>query len=121
MNEYLKDDKENSLKDKLVELKEYINRNKYNAKFELISGDVKLSYLKPKEILVYVNEQLYYFEDIFSELYKKSELPPFFYIYCDKETKTKLNSISPETGKKIKYDLITYIKKYKYFQSTSGC
>lgn len=102
-------------------LKNYINKFDPEMKFEVVSGDVKLAYFKPKEILVYINDDLFFFDDIFGELYGKSQIPSFFYIYCDKETKRKLNIINSNTNKKKKYELIEYIKKYKEFQSTVGC
>ena len=102
-------------------LKNYINKFDPEMKFEVVSGDVKLAYFKPKEILVYINDDLYFFDDIFGELYGKSQIPSFFYIYCDKETKRKLNIINSNTNKKKKYELVEYIKKYKEFQSTVGC
>lgn len=102
-------------------MKNYINKFDPEMKFEVVSGDVKLSYFKPKEILVYINDDLYFFDDIFGELYGKSQIPSFFYIYCDKETKRKLNIINSDTNKKKKYELIEYIKRYKEFQSTVGC
>ena len=41
--------------------------------------------------MIYINNKLYSFDTIFSDLYKKTEIPVFFYLYCSKDDKNKLS------------------------------
>lgn len=66
--------------------------------------------------MIYINERLYPFDEIFNNIYQKMEIPPFFYVYCPKDTKNKLNDIPESSKRKLKYDFIDYIKKYKEFK-----
>ena len=79
-------------------------------KFELVINKTKLAKIEHNAILIHLNEQLYGFDVIFKDLHKNSNIPPFFYLYCDKKSKEKLNQNDK------KNDLIRYIKEYDRFR-----
>ena len=83
-----------------------------NCEFSVVVNKTKLSHIKHNSILIYINNQLYAFDSIFSELYKKSNIPVFFYIYCPRDYKNKLN----ENNYKLKNEFIEYIKNFEDFK-----
>ena len=107
MEDYLSNEKYACCK-----LKEYMeNFNNLGLEFDVVVNKLKLSHLKPNEIMIYINDKLYPLDSIFAEVSKESEIPPFFYVYCNKETKEKLN----ENNKELKNKFINYIKKFDEF------
>lgn len=94
--------------------KKYLNEfdKKKQMKFELVINRTKLCRIEHNTILIYINNQLYGFDSLFSELYKNSNIPLFFYLYCSKETKDLLNANDEKEKKK----LIEYIKNYEKFR-----
>lgn len=94
------------------ELAEYVNKFDRGMKFEVIVNKPKLTHIEQNQIVVYINNKLYSFDSIFSDLYKRAEIKPYFYIYCDKETKNLLN----DKNRLRKNELIEYIKKYDKFK-----
>lgn len=99
------------------DFRKYLNDFKsLGMRFRVVKANLKLANIKPKEIMIYINERLYPFDEIFNNIYQKMEISPFFYVYCTKDTKNKLNEISKDSGRKLKFDFIDYIKKYKEFK-----
>lgn len=99
--------------DELKEFKEYVNGftcDGVNFEFEVVVNKTKLTHIGHNSVLIYINDKLYPFDTIFSDLYKKSEIPPFFYLYCRKNLKDILN----KGDNKLK--LVNYIKKYHKFR-----
>lgn len=80
--------------------------------FDFILNKPKISYIGPNSTIVYLNNNLFSFESIFSDLYKKGEVPPFFYLYCKKDDKVRLS----KDNYKLKNALIDYIKKFEGFR-----
>lgn len=111
MNKYLKLPK----KDRSG-LKEYINKFVSNdgqkMNFEVIVNTMKLTQIEHNSIMIYINNKLYSFDAIFSELYKNTNIPPFFYIYCNKNDKNKLS----ESQYELRNKLIEYIKRFEEFR-----
>lgn len=102
----------------ICQLEEYLNEFRpQKMHFKVVKANVKLANIKPNEIMIYINDSIYPFDALFNNIYRNMEIPPFFYVYCTKETKSKLNEIIPETNKKLKFEFINYIKKYKEFKS----
>ena len=112
MNEFL-NDKNADWEDFANYLNEFKPRE---MEFRVVKANLKLANIKPKEIMIYINERLYPFDEIFNNIYQKMEIPPFFYVYCPKDTKNKLNEISGVNMRKLKFDFIDHIKKYKEFK-----
>lgn len=112
MNEFL-NDKDADWDDFTKYLNEFRPRE---MQFRVVKANLKLANIKPREIMIYINERLYPFDEIFNNIYQKMEIPPFFYVYCPKDTKNKLNDIPESSKRKLKYDFIDYIKKYKEFK-----
>ena len=81
-----------------------------DAKFELVVNKTKLAKIEHNAILIHLNGNLYGFDTIFKDLHKNSDIPPFFYLYCNKETKKWLLD-NEKTN-----DLIKYIKEYDRFR-----
>ena len=94
----------------LAEFQVYLNQFDSMIKFELVINKTKLAKIEHNAILIHLNEQLYGFDVIFKDLHKNSNIPPFFYLYCDKKSKEKLNQNDK------KNDLIRYIKEYDRFR-----
>lgn len=110
MTEFLK-----GSSDDIKDFKEYVNKFEIDGEkpgFVVKVSITKLANIEHNEILVYMNNKLYPFDAIFTDLYKKASIPPFFYIYCDKEIKSKLNADSY----KLKNEFVEYIKKYDKFR-----
>ena len=72
----------------------------------------KVAYIQPNTIIVYLNNKLFSFDTIFSDLYKKGDIPPFFYLYCSKDDKERLR----KDDYKLKKELIEYIKNFEGFR-----
>ena len=106
----------NSNKEKQDRFKSYLNQfqpfGEEAFEFDFILNKPKISYIGPNSTIVYLNNNLFSFESIFSDLYKKGEVPPFFYLYCKKEDKVRLS----KDNYKLKKDLIDYIKKFEGFR-----
>lgn len=102
----------------LDDFKKYINdfspEGEYKFNFDIVVNKTKLTHIEHNSIMIYINNKLYSFDTIFSDLYKKAEVPPFFYLYCSKEDKIKLS----ENNYKYKNKLIEYIKQYPQFRLT---
>lgn len=106
----------NSDKEKQDRFKSYLNQfqpaGEEPFEFDFILNKPKISYIGPNSTIVYLNNNLFSFESIFSDLYKKGEVPPFFYLYCKKEDKVRLS----KDNYKLKKALIEYIKKFEGFR-----
>ena len=99
----------------LDDFRHYVNQFTINGdkcNFEVVVNKTKLTHIEHNSILIYINDKLYPFDTIFSDLYKKGEIPPFFYLYCDKKTKDVLNA---NKGEK-KLALVNYIRDYYKFK-----
>lgn len=90
----------------------YLNKFSDEMNFVTVVNNAKLSNIEHNSILIYINNGLYAFDNIFKDLYKESKFPIFFYIYCSREDKDKLN----ENNYKIKNELIKYIKRFDGFK-----
>ncbi|OUN40801.1 hypothetical protein B5G26_13905 [Anaerotignum lactatifermentans] len=105
MREYLKN---NDVSD----FESYLNEFSQDFNFVTVINSAKLSNIEHNSILIYINNGLYAFDNIFKDLYKESKFPIFFYIYCSREDKDKLN----KDNYKLKNELIGYIKKFDGFK-----
>ena len=105
-----RDDSDPTYQQDLAEFQVYLNQFDSMIKFELVINKTKLAKIEHNAILIHLNEQLYGFDVIFKDLHKNSNIPPFFYLYCDKKSKEKLNQNDK------KNDLIRYIKEYDRFR-----
>ena len=97
------------------DFEKYINEftdDGYKFQFDIVVNKTKLTHIEHNSIMIYINNKLYSFDTIFNDLYKKAEVPPFFYLYCSKEEKTKLS----DNNYKYKNSLIEYIKQYEQFR-----
>ena len=93
-------------------LKGYLNGFDKNMHFDVVINKTKLTNIENNQILIYINNKLYSYNAIFSDLYKKTEIPTYFYIYTDKEIKRKLN----QDNYNLKNKLVEYIKNFDKFK-----
>ena len=91
---------------------EYLNKNRFEIQFDVVMNATKLSNIEHNSIIIFINNGLYSFDSLFGELYKPSKVPEFFYIYCKKDDKQRLNMNNSENKK----ELIAYIKQYDGFR-----
>ena len=91
---------------------EYLNKNRFEIQFDVVMNATKLSNIEHNSIIIFINNGLYSFDSLFGELYKPSKVPEFFYIYCKKDDKQRLNMKNSEN----KTELIAYIKQYDGFR-----
>lgn len=90
--------------------KEYLNifgakKCKDYKGVDVIVHNVKLTYIKPNSILIYLNNQLYGYDSVVRDLYHNPVCEAFFYLFYDKN----------DIGKIDKQELVQYIKKYSKF------
>lgn len=93
-------------------INEFTTNDGQKFHFDIVINKTKLTHIEHNSIMIYINNKLYSFDTIFNDLYKKAEVPPFFYLYCSKEEKTKLS----DDNYKYKNALIKYIKQYEQFR-----
>ena len=93
-------------------LKDYLNKFDESMYFDVVINKTKLANIENNQIIIYINNKLYSHNAIFSDLYKKTEIPTYFYIYTDKETKRKLN----QNNYALKNKLIEFIKNFDKFK-----
>ena len=103
-------------------LLDYVNRFKssdgHQFKFDIVVNSMKLTHIAHNSIMIYINNRLYSFDTIFSDLCKKIEVLPFFYLYCSKDDKNLLT----KDNYKLRNELIAYIKNFEEFRlSPTGC
>lgn len=102
--------------DEINKFKQYVNSfqsiNGYTSHFDLVVNKINLTYIEHNSIMIYINNKLYSFDAIFSDLYKKWRYLYSFYLYCSKDGKNKLS----KNNYKYKSELIEYIKQYEQFR-----
>lgn len=100
----------------MIDFINYLNQFAPNGEkpfqFAAKLNNPKVAYIQPNTIIVYLNNKLFSFDSIFSDLYKKGDIPPFFYLYCSKEDKERLR----KNDYKLRKELIEYIKSFEGFR-----
>lgn len=98
-------------KENISKFEKYINQFDENIEFTVVINKTKLSKIEHNSTLIYINNGLYSFDTIFKDLYKESNIPIFFYVYCSRDSKEKINK-----DKEIKAKLIAHIKSFEGFK-----
>ena len=107
---FSRSEREDGYKKDLAEFQSYLDQFDSQIKFELVVNKTKLAKIEHNSILIHLNEKLYGFDIIFKDLHKNSNISPFFYLYCNKEAKEKLNQNNKTD------ELIRYVKNYDRFR-----
>lgn len=116
MDAYFTDKDKRRNKNAMIDFINYLNQfapdGEKPFQFAVKLNNPKVAYIQPNTIIVYLNNKLFSFDSIFSDLYKKGDIPPFFYLYCSKEDKERLR----KDDYKLRKELIDYIKSFEGFR-----
>ena len=97
----------------------YLNEFKINSEdksydFRWTTTKIKLSKIKSNDILIFINNKIYEFNQLLNNNDEnKDEMEIFFYVYCSETDRKRLKDNNEEGLKK----LIQYIKNFPYFKN----